>query len=159
MGKTKEGVLLQNAVKVGDKILISIGVHDYMEHDGIMIDGGLEYQRRAGDWKRPDVIDLTITSRMRVSTCADRLLWGTYGKTGMDKFKWVLLKDCTSEHLGNILMTQMNTPEHISKAICYILHKRAVEVMGKDCTAAIGKDYTSFFKNRALAMGVAAMMA
>ncbi len=36
----------------------------------------------------------------------ERLLWGTFGKSGRDKIKYILIKDLDSEHIKNILITQ-----------------------------------------------------
>ena len=137
--------ILQNAVKVGDTILNSVDVHDYCAHDGIMIDGGREYMRRGGDFNRTDVTDLCITTDMPTSVYADRVLWGTRGKDGKDEFKWVLLKDCTNEHLANILENQKKIANHVKHAIYYILHKRAIAAIGNS-------SYFSFYRDQSLAI-------
>lgn len=37
--------------------------------------------------------------------------WGTFGINGTGPFKWVWLKDCSTEHLEAILATQHTSPE------------------------------------------------
>ena len=39
------------------------------------------------------------------------MLWGTYGKTGEDPLKWVVLKNMSDEHITAILATQYHISE------------------------------------------------
>jgi hypothetical protein len=135
--------LRQNAYQVGDTIIVSRNVHDYVEHNGFAIDGGLEYQRLIGDRGRTDLTDLTIYAKDKVEDYADKVVWGTRGKNGDEKFRWVLLKNCSEEHLLGILKTQEKAAEYVRRAVCYILHRRVM--------AAIGGGYMSFYNNRELA--------
>ncbi len=135
--------LKQNAYQVGDTIIVSAHVHDYVQHDDFAIDGGLEYQRVIGDTSRTDVKDLTIYAKDKVEDYADKVVWGTKGKAGDEKFRWVLLKNCSEEHLLGILKTQKKASDHVVRAICYILHRRVM--------AAIGGGYMSFYNNKELA--------
>jgi hypothetical protein len=36
----------------------------------------------------------------------DWMVWGTYGKSGKETFKWITLKDMSDEHITAILTTQ-----------------------------------------------------
>ena len=146
--------ILQNAVKVGDEILISNDVHDYLMHDGIMIDGGRDYLKRSGDWTRPDVTDLTICDDEPIEQYYYKLLWGVRTE-GVVTYKFMYNLD--SDHLGNILRTQKNAAAHAKKCICYILHQRAKDAIRK-AMETIGDDYTTFNKNHKLAIKVSEVL-
>lgn len=134
--------LRQNAFKVGDTIIVSRSVHDYVEHNGFAIDGGNEYQRLIGDTSRKDLVNLSIYEKDKVEDYVDKVVWGTRGKDGTEKFRWVLLKDCSEEHLLGILKTQPKAAEHVKRAISLILYRRVMEV--------IGGGYMAFYNSKEL---------
>ncbi len=97
--------IIQNAVQINGVILSSTHVHDYQEHNGIMVDGGLEYLRRGypAD-SNPEHYDwLDVSTDTPFEIIKERLIWGTTGKDRTDKFKWVKLIDCETGHLHAIL--------------------------------------------------------
>lgn len=44
-----------------------------------------------------------LTTNDKTEIIIERMLWGTYGKSGKDPFKLVPLVSCTTDHLENIL--------------------------------------------------------
>lgn len=118
--------ILQNAVQIGDDILLSNHCHDYVVHEktGLAIDGGREYQRWVGDFKKHKVVDLTVTDNMPLDEQIQKTLWGTRGVDGLGELKWVFLKDCTSAHLAAILKSQKKASPHIRRVIGAILYDR-----------------------------------
>ena len=122
--------LLQNAAMVDDTIIVSRHVHDYVECKGFAIDGGLEYQRIAGEMNCPRFVNLAIYSDMPVEEYADRVVWGTRGKDGTEEFRFVLLKGCSNGHLIGILETQKRAAQFVKDAVCFILHRRALAMIG-----------------------------
>lgn len=69
------------------------------------IDGGHDYIRR-NFWGHPLIEDWSLYSHSSWDEILDKLLWGTYGKTGSGPLQWVPFKQLTEEHLTNILRTQ-----------------------------------------------------
>lgn len=65
----------------------------------------------------------------------EKLLWGTYGPPGAKhSLKWVLLKDCSSDHLTNILIERlvfgMPLTAQIVDVIEALLHERGYPIPG-----------------------------
>jgi hypothetical protein len=56
----------------------------------------------------------------KVSNC----IWGTYGKDGKSPLKYVLLKNCETDHLQNILKNVKHIQFDTKKVIEYILKNR-----------------------------------
>lgn len=75
----------------------------YNEKDWFMVDGGLDYIRQSYYVEPNYVTDLNLYSNSTIEEFVDKLTWGTYGKDGKQKFKYVLLKNCETDHLENIL--------------------------------------------------------
>lgn len=116
--KTKRSpMILQNAVRVKstNSIYVSTHVHHFVQFEAKggsgFIDGGTEYLRRGGaaiegEPGSSDVEDLSFSDEDPIEVRASKMVWGTCGKTGKEKFKWVMLKDCSVEHLKAILVYQ-----------------------------------------------------
>jgi hypothetical protein len=118
-------MILQNAIKVKDKILNSIHRHDRQEFDGIMIDGGLDYIRRSYDQaNRIDVEELIISSEDSLTFIKNKLLWSDRGELGNLPIKWVKLIDCSDRMLTSILETINNLSPLHRKVIELILDER-----------------------------------
>lgn len=96
-------MLIQNAVMVDGQIYISRHRHDFVqfEIDGIkhFIDGGLDYIR-TDCFDSPRVTFLSLDDHSPIEEKVSKLLWG---KSENGKTKWILLKDCSTDHLQNIL--------------------------------------------------------
>jgi len=96
--------VVQNASKClacGD-IVSSVSVHDYVECScgKTSVDGGADYfHGTVGE----NTETLWITTDTLLKESMKNVIWGTYGKTGSEPFKWVFLIDCTSNHLEAIL--------------------------------------------------------
>lgn len=54
----------------------------------------------------------------------NNFIWGTNGKNGDEPFKRVLLKNCTKEHLENILKNVPNIHEETEKVIKYLINEK-----------------------------------
>ena len=89
--------------------LMSLHRYDYKEHldkNGFYyaVDGGNWYlKRNMGNW---DYTELTIYSDAPFIIIRECMHWGTYGKSGKEELKWILLKDMESEHIKNIIVTE-----------------------------------------------------
>jgi len=79
----------------------------------------------------------TLTCLIRPVAKADEssiegsdMLWGTYGKSGKERLRWVMLRDCETDHLQAILRTQPHVywMPHVLKAIREILTFRGAEI-------------------------------
>jgi len=122
--------IIQNAIRVKDKIINSVHVHDCLtieekRNSGdvieFMIDGGKEYFRgnrnsfqkyyednndNVPEYGIEDFEFEDLRLHQDTSTITEiknKLLWGTYGKSGKEPLKFVKLIDCEIEHLENIL--------------------------------------------------------
>lgn len=110
--------LLTNRIKTPDgTILESRHIHDYKTHidtltgEEYMVDGGLSYLRRSVN--KVPYQELSIDTDTNFETIRDEFTWGTYGKEGKNKKKYVALKDLTTDHIQAILITQKHIPKYI----------------------------------------------
>lgn len=98
-------------------ILYSRHRHDYVEHDcngkHIMTDGGTDYLRRSANYE--DYEDLTLYSDDPFEKIRERLLWGTYGKSGKEPLHYIILKDMTDLHLEAICAASIYNDWEIRK--------------------------------------------
>jgi hypothetical protein len=98
--------IVQNCIQTPDgHILISSHRHDYKEYKDkngrtYMVDGGVDYIRRSGYL---DSTDLTVMSDDTFEDVRNKLLWGSYGKTGKDPLHWIRLKDMEENHIDNVM--------------------------------------------------------
>jgi hypothetical protein len=53
------------------------------------------------------------------------MIWGTYGKSGKDPLKWVILKNMSDEHISAILATQHHISEFYRIEFVAELQRRA----------------------------------
>lgn len=107
--------IIQNALKIteGKKVtyIKSLHTHDFVcytfKNGGdVFTDGGCSYIRRGGTEDIPKnvkVEDWSLTESDSYDTIKERLVWGTYGKKGNRKLKYVPLTKLTKSHLENIL--------------------------------------------------------
>lgn len=99
--------IVYNAIKTPDgTILESWGAHDFKSHidkNGryYAVDGGLDYLRRVAD--EFDFEDLSLSEEDRIEVIREKTSWGSYGKSGKEKFRRILLKDMESEHIEAVL--------------------------------------------------------
>ena len=101
--------IIQNAVYVpwSDTYYLSHNTHDYIEFqvnakgNRGMIDGGRSYFRCSVN-NPGEVINFRLTEEDKFETVCDKLLWGTYGKDGVDPLKYLPIKTFTIEHLRAI---------------------------------------------------------
>lgn len=54
----------------------------------------------------------------------ENFIWGTFGKDGKSPLKYVLLKNCETDHLQNILKNVKHVQPETKKVIEYILKNR-----------------------------------
>lgn len=133
--QTERRKLIQNAVYVPekDRYYKSGNVHDFVHvelEDGksFFLDGGTEYLRRGGDFElfmNGRVQERNLHEDSPADEILDRFLWGTYGLEGSNERKWVLIKDCSADHLEAILKTQRHIKgKLVEKIVQYWLDKK-----------------------------------
>lgn len=107
--------ILANRIRTPDgTILESNHVHDYKSYvdangETYVVDGGCSYLRRSVN--NVPATDLSVTLESTWQDQRESFKWGTYGKNGTDKLKFVALKDLTSNHIQAILDTQAHVPQ------------------------------------------------
>jgi hypothetical protein len=100
--------LARNAIRTPDgTILESHYRHDfvcYKDKNGrnYHVDGGLEYTKRGFENVR-DYEELSVSANAPFEEIRAAFSWGTYGKSGKDPLKWILLKDMEASHIQAIL--------------------------------------------------------
>lgn len=98
--------VVQNAVCCPNgQYLVSSYGWDYQTAvvDGVIysVDGGLNtHTSRNGDGKEED---LTVMSDDPFEDVRNKLLWGSYGKSGKEPLHWIRLKDMEENHIDNVL--------------------------------------------------------
>lgn len=120
MKNKTEALLICNKMKTPDgTILESHFVHEAVYHTDkngkkYMTDGGLDYIHRIANG---DEVDLSVYSTDSHDKIRENLTWGTYGKSGRAKFKWILLKNMETSHIEAVLENQKNIYPQIIKAM------------------------------------------
>lgn len=118
--------LIQNAVKIYDGGLIvyltSSYRHDYVTYKGVSgsvsVDGGLDYAKRAYDtddslrWEEWSLYEDSTLDEM-----VNMMIWGTRGKKNDEPLKYVLLNECETDHLENIIKYRERRLDDIAKSI------------------------------------------
>ena len=132
-------MIIQNAIKITENhpeeyFLVSSHRHDYVTYTfkngkSVSVDGGSGeggYLRRA----YTDKLDYgtlwmewNVDDKEPLSAIKEKLLWGTYGKDGKSPLKYVLLKNCETEHL-QLILKQPKLGKLYSKVIKSILKDR-----------------------------------
>lgn len=95
-------------------ILQSFYRHDFKSHKDLngkeyCIDGGLDYQRIIGDISDLEIIQITDEDNFEV--IRQEMYWGTYGKDGTEKFKYIYLNEMEKLHIIAVLETQQQLPK------------------------------------------------
>ena len=123
----KKSKLIQNALRTPDgTIIISRDVHDYVEHEGYFVDGGLEYSRvGCPNGSQYKYEPLFLYENDDFDLIKENLVWGTYGKDGKQPLKWVKFTECEDEHLKAIL--KIHIPDLYKKVINAILEERVMK--------------------------------
>ena len=126
-------MLIQNAIKIIEDLknpsyIVSKNTHDYNSHtfkngETVAVDGGPSYIRRCGDLDNGLYEEWNLDNTSSTTTIKNKLLWGTYGKSGKEPLKYVLLKSCETKHLKMILK-QANLSELYQVVINEILKDR-----------------------------------
>lgn len=100
--------LLVNKIKTPDgTILESRHRHDYQQHidkvsgEIYIVDGGQDYLRRSVN--NVPYEEMSIYDDAPFEIIREHYTWGTYGKDGKEKIKYIPLKDIDDEHLHNII--------------------------------------------------------
>lgn len=113
-------LLICNKMKTPDgTILESHFIHEAVYHTDkngkkYMTDGGIAYLHRTNNG---DEVDLSVYSDDSHNKIRENLTWGSYGKSGKEKFKWILLKDMTTEHIRAVIETQYNIYPQVKRAM------------------------------------------
>lgn len=98
-----------------------------------------EFEQLMVDLNRPQSLETTyVFDSIRyaelcgIKKAADRqeikkrLLWGTYGKYAEHSMKLVRLIDCSTEHLHNILRTELHVGPYMREIIIEIIRDRGI---------------------------------
>lgn len=89
-------MIIQNALMVDGKIIISTHRHDYVEHNGIAVDGGFDYCRWVGDIYRDGVRNICLSEISPMDNIKRDLLVH-YNKD------WKFATLCSNEELNVVL--------------------------------------------------------
>jgi hypothetical protein len=119
---------LQNAMMTPDGFIInSRETHDYQEHDGYFVDGGLDNYTRYGcpPGCKDKFEPLFLYENDDFQTKKEKLVWGTYGKDGKQPLRWVKFIDCEDDHLKAIL--KIHISDLYKKVINTILEERVLK--------------------------------
>ena len=113
---TKPKLLLNRWKSKDGTVLISHSQHDFVSHfdtvdqTTVFIDGGLgPFVRVSGDLENMCLYD-TDEDHMELR---ELYPWTSYGTDGQQPPKTQVIKDLTTEHIENILKTQIHLQEHV----------------------------------------------
>ncbi len=100
--------ILVNKIKTPDgTILESRHRHDYKEYidcisgENYIVDGGYDYLKRSVNTVPYE--ELSVYDDDDFELIREHFTWGTYGKSGKEKIKYIPLKEIDTEHLHNII--------------------------------------------------------
>lgn len=102
-----ESFITQNAMMCPDgTYLVSSNTHDYKAHTGAngtyyAVDGGYDYLKRVGAFKQSE--ELSTFSDTPFLEAREKLIWGSYGKSGDEELHYIRLKDMEEEHIANVI--------------------------------------------------------
>lgn len=102
-----DSFITQNAVMCCDgTYLVSSHRHDYREHlvEGdsyVAVDGGYDYIERVGFFKYCE--ELSTFSHTPFLEAREKLIWGSYGKSGKEPLHYTRLKDMEEGHIDNVI--------------------------------------------------------
>lgn len=102
------GKLTQNAIRTHDGVIIGSISGKYQlgnnSYKGYEVYGGNDYPGLTVPEEYKDKFErLYIYDNSTFEEKKNLSIWGTYGFTGNEKFKWTKLIDCDDNHLKNIL--------------------------------------------------------
>lgn len=112
------GIIIQNAIRIKKYNVILISRTSTLEeYKGFSLDGGFDYQEINFPPKSnmDDIENLILYDDSTEKEIKNKLIWGTYGKSGKGKLKYIKLIDCETSHLEKILeiQTQRNNQNYI----------------------------------------------
>ena len=126
----KDYLLVKNSVICGycNEEIQSLYRHDFKvcSCGKTFVDGGVlgYYARVGGD----NYTDTSVScSKDDIACIREYLTWMTFGKTGKDKPKRVLIKDLTTEHIEAILETQLGLSEVLKSIFKMELDYRSIK--------------------------------
>lgn len=99
--------ILSNKIQTPDgTILESFNTHDYKEYldkngELYIVDGGRDYLRRSNNIIPYEECSLYTDSPFKL--LRQELRWGTYGKSGKETLKYVLLCNMSNSHICSII--------------------------------------------------------
>jgi hypothetical protein len=106
-------------------ILQSFHRHDYKEHvdavsgETYMIDGGIDYIRSSVNTAQPEWMIVYTDDPFEVKR--EVPVWGTYGKSGKEDFRWISVADMEDDHIKALLDPAM----YVRKSIKDVLKEEA----------------------------------
>lgn len=122
--------IAQNAVMTPDSTyLVSTHNHDYQAHidsDGVLysVDGGYEECTWSNGNGQEEC--LRLSSDTPFLEVREKLLWGSYGKSGKEPLHYIRLKDMGEEHIANVI--QYLNDHHIDSPVA----KWRIEMMREE---------------------------
>ena len=124
----QDQLLVKNSVICGycNEEIQSLFRHDFKmcSCGKTFVDGGvLGYYTRVGGDNFKDTS--VCCNRDNIACIREYVTWGTYGKSGKEKLKRVLIKDLTTEHIEAILGTQLGLSEVLKSIFNMELEYRA----------------------------------
>lgn len=98
---------LNNKIQTPDgTILQSFSRHDYKTYvdengEEYMVDGGLDYLRR--NVNKEPYIELSLELPQPHRVIREELTWGSYGKSGNEPLRRILIKNMETDHIKAVL--------------------------------------------------------
>lgn len=89
--------------------IVSRHRHDHVscKCGDMSVDGGLYYLKRGGNY-----LDTSLTTKSSFLEIRENFEWGSYGKDGKSKLKYIKLKDMEKNHIEAIL-DKLNLPSEM----------------------------------------------
>lgn len=122
--------ITQNAMRIpSGEYLVSNHRHDYKGAKGASgeyyaVDGGYDYIKRVGNFKQCEA--LSTHSDTPFLEAREKLLWGSYGKSGKEPLHHIRLKDMEEDHIANVI-EYLNT-HHVGSPVA----KWRIEMMREE---------------------------
>lgn len=103
--QTPDGFMLKSKSPIECDVYI-----DTFNRKKYIVSGGIDAVERYG---ANDYIEKTIYKDDPIEEVRESFTWGSYGRQETEPLHFIKLKDLTTEHIDNIILTQTHVPKSI----------------------------------------------